>query len=166
MVGDIEQFDEVADDLAGRKVRVRPHAPEFDLQELHQVALAQARLIPKVAGVDLLQLFDENDQLLIGERVQMDDGRQHIAHALRSEAALREPRAQRLVAKDAAPAVLDALWRSSHNDAQVMRFALQGVVIHREDLLVVILAGDRVGNLVEVYQLVDEHEHALVTSAF
>ena len=44
----------------------------------------------------------------------------------------------------------------------MVRLALEGVVVHGENLLVVVLARDGVGNLEEVHELVDEHEQALV----
>ena len=37
--------------------------------------------------------------------------------------------------------------------------ALHGVIIHGEDLLVIVLPGDGVGDLVDVYQLIDQHQH-------
>ena len=54
---------------------------------------------------------------------------------------------------------------AAHDDAQVVRLALERVVVHREDLLVVVLAGDGVWDLVEVHQLIDEDEHALIAGA-
>ena len=47
----------------------------------------------------------------------------------------------------------------------MLGLALQRVVIHLQDLLVVVLAGDGVGDLVQIDQLVDEDEHAAVSGS-
>ena len=47
----------------------------------------------------------------------------------------------------------------------MVRLALEGVVVHGEDLLVVVLARDRVRDLVEVDELVHQHDEALVAGA-
>ena len=99
------------------------------------------------------------------EGLESDDRREQVHQALAGEPSLRQAAAQGLVAVDAAAAVLDRLRRAAHDDAQVARFALEGVVVHGEDLLVVVLACDGVGDLVEVDQLVDEHEQPLVAGA-
>ena len=145
-------------------MRVGAHAPELDLQKGREVLIGDGVGVSKVAGVDLPQLLYEHQQLLVSEGVQADDGCQHVAHVLAGKAPLRQAAAQSLVAKDAAAAVLDGGRRAAHDDAQMVRLALQGVVVHRENLLVVVLARDGVGDLVEVHQLIDKHEHALVAA--
>ena len=58
-------------------------------------------------------------------------------------------------------------WRLAcrHDHAQVLCLALQCVVVHGQDLLVVVLARDGVGDFVQVYEFVDEHQHALIAAA-
>ena len=115
--------------------------------------------------MDLHELLDEHQQLLVGERLQADDGREHIFEIIARKTALGETAPKGLVGKDAAAAVLDRGRRATHDHAQVLRFALERVVVHGQDLLVVILARDRVGNLIQIHELVDEHQHALVAAA-
>ena len=98
--------------------------------------------------------------------MQADDGSQHVAHVLARKAPLREAAAKSLVAKDAAAAIFDGGGCAAHDDAKVMRLALQGVVVHGEDLLVVILARDGVRDLVEVHKLVDHDDQALIACAY
>ena len=141
---------------------VGAHAPELNLQEPHQVIGGDLALVTKVAGVDVCQLLCQDEELLVGERLQVNDGSEHVRHVLAGKATLGQAAAQGLVAKDAATAVLYGLGRSSHDDAQVLRLSLERVVIHGEDLLVVVLARDGVGDFVQVDQLVDHDEHALV----
>ena len=146
-------------------MRVGPYATKLDLEEVNQVVLGKRRRPAKVAGMDLHELFDQHQQLLIGERLQADDGREHVFEVLARKTALSETAAQGLVGKDAAASVFDRGWRAAHDHAHVLCLALQRVVVHGQDLLVVVLARDGVGNLVQVYELVDEHQHALVATA-
>ena len=162
---DIEQLDKVTDDLTRRQVRIGSHAAKLNLEEVHQVVLGKRGRPAKVAGMDLHELFDEHQQLLVGERLQADDGREHVFEVIARKTALSETAPKGLVGKDAAAAVFDGGWRAAHDHAQVLRFALERVVVHGQDLLVVILARDRVGNLVQIHELVDEHQHALVAAA-
>ncbi len=110
----------------------------------------------------VLQLFGEHQHLLIGERLQVDNGSHHVLVALAAEMPLGKSRAQGFIGVDASTTILDRLGRTAHYDAKVARFALQGIVIHGEDLLVIVLAGDGVGNLIDVYQLIHEHKQPRV----
>ena len=95
----------------------------------------------------------------------MDDRREHVRQARAGEASLREAAAKRLVGEDPPATVLDGLRRAAHDDAQVVRLALERVVVHGEDLLVVVLARGGVWDLVEVYELVDENDEAPVAGS-
>ena len=162
---DIEQLDKVADDLTRRQMRIGSHAAKLNLEEVHQVVLGKRGRPAKVAGMDLHEFFDQHQQLLIGEWLQADDGREHVLKVLACKATLSEPAAQSLVGEYAATAVLDGGRRAAHDHAQVLRLALERVVVHGEDFLVVVLARDGVGNLVQIHEFVDEHQHALVAAA-
>ena len=59
--------------------------------------LVQVAFVSEISGVDLRELFNEHEQLLIGERLKSDDGGEHVAHPLASETPLSEAAAQRLV---------------------------------------------------------------------
>jgi len=59
--------------------------------------------------------------------------------ALLGELSFGETRPQSLVAVDAAVAILDALWRATHDGADILRLTLEGVVVHGENFLVVVL---------------------------
>ena len=83
--------------------------------------------------------------------------------ALGHELALGKTRAQRLVAIDATMTVLDTLRRATHDGAYKLRLALERIVVHRENLLIVVLSGDGVGYLVDIHKLVDEDHKALVS---
>ena len=146
-------------------MRVGSHATEFDLEEVHQVVLGKRGRPAKVAGMDLHEFFDQHQQLLVGEWLQTDDGREHVLKVLARKATLSESAAQSLVGEHAAAAVLDGGRRAAHDHAQVLCLALERVVVHGQDLLVVVLARDRVGNLIQIHELVDEHQHALVAAA-
>ena len=63
------------------------------------------------------------------------------------------------VAVYAPSGILHALGRAAEDEAQILRLALHGVVVHGQDFFVVILPGDGVGNFVDVHQLVNEDEH-------
>ena len=115
--------------------------------------------------MNLHEFFDQHQQLLVGEWLQTDDGREHVLKVLACKAALSESAAQGLVGEHAAAAVFDGGWRAAHDHAQVLRLALECVVVHGQDLLVVVLARDRVGNLIQIHELVDEHQHTLVAAA-
>ena len=78
---------------------------------------------------------------------------------LSGKAPLRQPGAQGLVAVDPPAGVLHTLGRAAEDDPQVPGLALHGVIVHGEDLLVIVLPGDGVGDLIDVYQLVNEHQH-------
>ena len=78
-------------------MRVGTHAAELDFEEVDQIALVQVAFVSEISGVDLRELFNEHEQLLIGERLQPDDGGEHVAHPLASETPLSEAAAQRLV---------------------------------------------------------------------
>ena len=162
---DIEQLDKVADDLARRQMRIGSNAAELNLEEVHQVVLGKRGRPAKVAGMDLHELFDEHQQLLVGERLQADDGREHVFEIIARKTALSETAAQGLVGEHAAAAVFDGGWRAAHDHAQVLCFTLERVVVHGQDLLVVVLARDGVGNLIQIHKFVDEHQHALVSAA-
>ena len=127
----VEQLDKVADDLTGRQVRVGSHAAKLNLEEVHQVVLGKRRGPAKVAGMDLHELFNQDQQLLIGERLQADDGSEHVFEVLARKTALGETAAQGFIGKDAAASVLDRGWSAAHNHAQVLCLALQRVVVHR-----------------------------------
>ena len=43
LAGAVHQFDEIADDLARGQMRVRAHAAELDLEEVHQIVGSQDR---------------------------------------------------------------------------------------------------------------------------
>ena len=115
--------------------------------------------------MDLHELFDEHQQLLVGERLQADDGREHVFEIISRKATLSESAAQSFVGEHAAAAVFDGGWRAAHDHAQVLCLALECVVVHGQDFLVVVLARDSVGNLIQIHELVDEHQHALVAAA-
>ena len=115
--------------------------------------------------MNLHELFDEHQQLLVGEWLQADDGREHVLKVLACKAALSESTSQGLVGEHATAAVFDGGWRAAHDHAQILRLALERVVVHGQDLLVVVLACDGVGNLIQIHELVDEHQHALVAAA-
>ena len=72
---------------------------------------------------------------------------------------LRQSGAERFIAVNASSGILHALRGAAEDEAQVLGLALHGVVIQGEDLFVVVLPGDGVGNFVDVHQLVDEHQH-------
>ena len=78
-------------------MRVGTHAAELDFEEDDQIALVQVAFVSEISGVDLRELFNEHEQLLIGERLKSDDGGEHVAHPLASETPLSEAAAQRLV---------------------------------------------------------------------
>ena len=86
-----------------------PTRPNSVLEEAHELRLGEGALVAEVAGVDVGELLDEDEQLLVGERLQVDDGREHVREAGAREAPLREAAAQGLVGEDAAAAVLDGL---------------------------------------------------------
>ena len=54
--------------------------------------------------------------------------------------------------------VFDALGRATHDGANIPRLALKRVVVHRENLLVIILSGNGVGYLVDIDKFVDENQ--------
>jgi hypothetical protein len=120
---DIEQLDKVTDNLTRRQVRVGSHAAELNLEKVHQVVFGKRGRPAKVAGMDLHEFFDEHQQLLIGEWLQADDGREHVLKVFARKTALSETAPKGLVGKDAAAAVLDRGWRATHDHAQVLRFA-------------------------------------------
>ena len=108
------------------------------------------------------QLLAQDQHLLRGQGLQPDDRGQEVAGAGPGEFALRQTGPQGLIAVDAAPLVLDGLGRRAHDDAQILRLALQGVVVHGQHLLIVVLAGDRVWNLVDIDQLIDHDHHTRI----
>ena len=164
LVHDVQQLDEIADDLARGDVDVRADAPEFNLDKGDHIGFAELLRVIEQLGVDFRQLFGQHQQFLVGQRREPDDRRQQILlRPLAPEAALRQPRAQRFVAVHAAARVLDALRRAAHNDAQMSGAPLQGVVVHRQQLFVVVLPRDRVGDFINVHQLVDENQQPAVT---
>ena len=144
---------------------VGAHARKLYLQEGHQVLLAQDTLVAEEARMDVGELLHKHEQLLRGQRLELDDGGKHVHMALAGKTPLSQTAAQRLVAVEAAAAVLHALGRAAHDDAQVARAALECVVVHGENLLVVVLARHGVGNLVQVHELVDKHNQARVARA-
>ena len=146
-------------------MRIGSHAAKLNLEKVHQVVLGKRGRPAKVAGMDLHEFFDEHQQLLIGEWLQTNDGREHVLKVLARKTALSESAAQGLVGEHAAATVLDGGWRATHDHAQVLRLALERVVVHGQDLLVVVLARNGVGNLIQIHELVDEHQHALVATA-
>ena len=111
------------------------------------------------------KLFDENEELLDGERRQVNDGRHQVAPALAHKAAGLETRAKRFVAENSAAAIFDALGGAAHHDADVARLSLKRVVVHRENLLVVVLARNGVRDFVEIDELVNENEETFVARA-
>ena len=115
--------------------------------------------------MDVRELLDEDQQLLGREGGQADHGSEKVHHTLAPKAPLREAASQRLVRIEPTPAVLDALRRTTHDDAQVGGLALERVIVHCQYLLIVVLAADRVGDLVQVHELVHEHDQALVARA-
>ncbi len=78
------------------------------------------------------------------------------------ELALGKTRAQRLIAVYATMTVFDTLGRATHDGAYILRLALKRVVIHRENLLIIILSGNGVGYLVDIDKLVDENQKSLI----
>ena len=56
-------------------MRFCPDAPELDLEELHELLGAQGAPVAKVAGMDVCELLDEDEEFLVGERIEVDDGR-------------------------------------------------------------------------------------------
>ena len=163
---DVQQFDKVPNHLAGRDVGICPDPAEFDLQKQDTLLLRQRRRIPEQLGVDFRQLFCQHQQFLIGQGVQVDHRSQHIPHALLCKTSLCQTGTESLIAVHAAACVLDALGCTTHDDAQILCLALHGVVVHGEDLFIVVLAGNAVGNFVDVHQFVDQHQHAAVAGFF
>ena len=70
---DVQKLDEVADDLTRREVRVCAHASKLNLEKAHELRLCERPLIAKVAGMDVRELLDEDEKLLVGEGLQVDD---------------------------------------------------------------------------------------------
>ena len=124
LIGNIQQLNKVADYLARCKVRVCPHTTELDLQEGSEVLVGDSVFVAKVARMDLAELFNQHQQLLIGEGVQANDRGQHVAHVLARKTPLRKTAAKGLVAKDTATAIFDGGGCAAHDDAQVVRLAL------------------------------------------
>ncbi len=60
--------------------------------------------------------------------------------------------------------LLTLIYRANtrHQKADVLRLALQNVVIYGKNFFIVALAGGWMWNFKEIHQLVDEHEHAPV----
>ena len=83
---------------------------------------------------------------------------------LSHELALGKARTQRLIAIYATMTVFDTLGRATHDGANIPRLALKRIVVHRENLLVIILSGNGVGYLVDIDKFVDENQKALVAS--
>lgn len=96
---------------------------------------------------------------------QADDGREHVFEIISRKATLSESAAQSFVGEHARRRSSMEVGVPAHDHAQVLRLALERVVVHSQDLLVVVLARDRVGNLVQIHEFVDEHQHALVSAA-
>ena len=165
LVEDVEQLHEVTDDLTRRDMAVGAHACKLHLQEGNQVRLTQSALVAEEARMDVGELLHEHEQLLRGQRLELDDGGKHVHVTLARKASLCQTAAQRLVAVEAAAAVLHTLGSAAHDDAQVARTALERVVVHGEDLLVVVLARNSVGNLVQVHELIDKHNQTRVARA-
>ena len=78
------------------------------------------------------------------------------------EFAFSQTGTQCLIAVYAPAAVFDGLRRRAHDDAQILRLALQSVIIHGEQLLIIILSGDGIGDLVKIDQLIDHDHHARI----
>ena len=104
---DVEKLDEVADDLARGEMGIRADTPVLELEEPDEVLRAKRALIPEVARMNIRELLRQDEKLLIGEGIQLDNGREHVIHALAGEAALCQARAQGFVRVDSAAAVLD-----------------------------------------------------------
>ncbi len=115
-------------------------AAVLNLDEVGQVVVVDRTLIAIERGVDVGEFLRQYEHFLRGERLQTQYRPHQVLHTLRlRKLTLLQSGAQCLVAVDATVAVLDALRRSAHHHTDILRLALQGVVIHRKHLLVVVL---------------------------
>ena len=89
----------------------------------------------------LHEFLDEHIHFFIGKHLQPDNWRQHILDRVGREPALRQPGAQRLIAEHALILILYALRGSADQKADVLRLALQNVVIYGKNFFIVALAG-------------------------
>ena len=108
------------------------------------------------------ELLTQNHHLLRGERFQTDDRRQQIPGAFFGKLSFLKPGAERLIAVDATSRVLDTLRGPAHEDAQILRLPLESVIVHGQDLLIIVVSGNRLRNLVDIHQLIHKDQHPLV----
>ena len=109
------------------------------------------------------ELFTEHQHLLRCQRLQPDHRGKQVPRTGSGELSFRQAGPQRFIAVDAAPPIFDRLGCRPHDDSEIPRFPLQGVVVHRQHLLIVILPCDGIRDLVEVDQLVDHDHHSFIS---
>ena len=163
LIQNIQKLDEIPDDLAGRDVRICSDPAVLHLNKLHPLLLPDAASIPVKPRMHIRQLFRQDKHFLRGKRLQTDDRRHHIPGALHRKPALLQTRAECLIAVDTAARILDALRRTGHQHPDIVRFSLERVIVHRQNLLVVVVARDRIRDLVDVHKFIDKDHQSLVT---
>ena len=108
------------------------------------------------------ELFAEHHHLLRRQWFEANDRSQQIPRTRPRKLALRQAGTKRLIAVDAAPLVLHSLRRGAHDDAEIPRLSLQRIVVHGQQLFIIVLPGDGVRNLIEIHELIDEEHHARI----
>ena len=108
------------------------------------------------------QFLTQDQHLLCRQGLEADDRCQEVARAWPGKPAFGKAGPKRLITVDSPALVLHGLGRRPHEDPEVLCLALQGVVVHSQNLFVIVLARDRIRDLVDIDQLVDHDKHACV----
>ena len=144
---------------------VRSDTAKLNFNEIHHVLLGDDLGILVESGVNVRQLFHQNQHFLIGQRLKPNHRGEQIP-VFAGEMALRQTGAQRFVAVDAPARIFHALGRTAKNKTDVTGLSLHGVVIHGQNFLIVVLSGDGIGNFINVDQFIDQHQHSGITGLF
>ena len=111
--------------------------------------------------MDICQLFDQDQHFFIGQRQQLNNRGQEI-FIFPGEVTFCKSGAQGFVAVYTPAGILHALGRAAKDEADVLGFALHGIVVHGQDFFIVILPGDGIGDLIDVHKLVDKNQHTRI----
>ena len=159
------------DHMRRRTIRL-DHLQYMVLDEADEIRCAELARIAIQTAMHVCELFAQHQHFLRLQRLQMDDRRQQIPGARLGEFAFSQTGTQCLIAVYAPAAVFDGLRRRAHDDAQILRLALQSVIIHGEQLLIIILSGDGIGDLVCLHAVTrhrlfpKDQKHRQMTGAF
>ncbi len=143
-----------------------PHAVIFHRQEIDQVLLGHCRGIMVQFPVNIQKFFHKDIHLFLGQHLKPDDGCRKIPDLLRGKMSLRKPGPERLIAEYPSVFIFDALGCAAHQKADMSCLPLENIIVHGKNFLVIIGPCDGIGNFINIDQLINNHQHPLVSGAY